>query len=224
MAVEAEVPLAQHLENLSDDREEWSLDSDMRLFEALKHFSASIVERSQAVENKIDSLCSRTVQTDVRLRNTFNEFLMLCNTQFIENRVYEEDETMAAEPDAARAGGAGDEGDEGAAPSEETMRAAWRVAVTAGAEALSQKLFFDDDGASQFDDGGADDEGAEDIYNARPLPFVIGTPGFLDSDDAGIGGPPPGGEFGSRLRRGLRRLHVRRGSLAGEFHLAPGAE
>ena len=109
MAVEAEVPLAQHLENLSDDREEWSLDSDMRLFEALKHFSASIVERSQAVENKIDSLCSRTVQTDVRLRNTFNEFLMLCNTQFIENRVYEEDETMAAEPDAARAGGAGDE-------------------------------------------------------------------------------------------------------------------
>ena len=81
MAVEAELPLAQHLENLSDDREEWSLDSDMRLFDALKHFSASVVERSQAVETKIDSLCSRTVQTDVRLRNTFNEFLMLCNTQ-----------------------------------------------------------------------------------------------------------------------------------------------
>jgi len=31
--------------------------------------------------------------TDTKLHNTFNEFLMLSNSQFIENRVYEEDET-----------------------------------------------------------------------------------------------------------------------------------
>ena len=30
---------------------------------------------------------------------------------------------------------------------------------------------------------------AEDIYNSRPLPYVIGTPSYLASETAGLGGP-----------------------------------
>jgi hypothetical protein len=33
----------------------------------------------------VDTLLSETVEAKVRLNNTFNEFLILTNTQFIEN-------------------------------------------------------------------------------------------------------------------------------------------
>lgn len=38
----------------------------------------------------MDSLNTETKTTGTRMQNVFNEFLMLSNSQFIENRVYEE--------------------------------------------------------------------------------------------------------------------------------------
>ena len=157
-------PLTEQIDALKEHREAWSLESDMKLFDALRTFSASVVERSQEVETKIDGLVSRAVETDVRLRNTFNEFLMLCKTQFIENRVYEEDETVDAdtgESVAARGvdgrGGPEDDDADDEPPSEEEMRARWKRAVERGTEALAQKLFFDHDDADDDDDDPADD-------------------------------------------------------------------
>lgn len=40
---------------------------------------------------QVDDLVSDTVKTNVRVHNTFNEFLMLSNFQFVENRVYDDD-------------------------------------------------------------------------------------------------------------------------------------
>ena len=40
----------------------------------------------------MDVLVHKTTETKVRLNNTLNEFLMLANTQFIENRVYDDDD------------------------------------------------------------------------------------------------------------------------------------
>lgn len=51
-------------------------------------------------------------------------------------------------------------------------------ALKLGMEAL--KLFFDND-----DDGKG--EKLEDIYNIRPLPYIIGTQAFMDSRDVGLG-------------------------------------
>lgn len=39
----------------------------------------------------MDGLIRETKATDCRLHNVFNDFLMLSNTQFIENRVYDEE-------------------------------------------------------------------------------------------------------------------------------------
>jgi hypothetical protein len=39
---------------------------------------------------QVDGLAHDAVMLDVRLHNTFNEFQMLANTQFIENRVFDE--------------------------------------------------------------------------------------------------------------------------------------
>lgn len=40
---------------------------------------------------QVDDLVADTVKTNVRVHNTFNEFLMLSNFQFVENRVYDDD-------------------------------------------------------------------------------------------------------------------------------------
>ena len=45
----------------------------------------NIVSVSQNLVENVDNLASETEQADVRLHNTFNEFLMLSDSQFIES-------------------------------------------------------------------------------------------------------------------------------------------
>ena len=63
----------------------WNLRSDEKLLEALRKFSVSINERTQSLIEKVDDLTSETIQVGCHLQNTFNEFLILADTQFIEN-------------------------------------------------------------------------------------------------------------------------------------------
>jgi WASH complex subunit FAM21 len=46
---------------------------------------------------QVDDLVSDTIKTNVRVHNTFNEFLMLSNFQFVENRVYDDDVKVPAQ-------------------------------------------------------------------------------------------------------------------------------
>ena len=57
----------------------------MKLQELLSKFSANVADKTKALVDKIDDLSSDAAEADVRLRNTFCEFLMLANSQFIEN-------------------------------------------------------------------------------------------------------------------------------------------
>ena len=63
----------------------WTLASDVKLLGLLSSFSSKLAEKTTNLVNTIEELSSDTSEADVRLRNTFNEFLMLANTQFIEN-------------------------------------------------------------------------------------------------------------------------------------------
>ena len=67
------------------EADSWNLGSDEKLLEALKRFSASVNDKTQSLIGRVDSLTSETVQVECHLRNTFNEFLILADTQFIEN-------------------------------------------------------------------------------------------------------------------------------------------
>jgi len=64
---------------------QWTLGSDQKLLEALKKFSASLGDKTQALVGKVDELSTDTVEVECKLRNTFNDFLMLADSQFIEN-------------------------------------------------------------------------------------------------------------------------------------------
>ena len=63
----------------------WNLGTDQKLLAALGKFSTSLGEKTQSLVGKVDELSSDTVEVECKLRNTFNDFLMLADTQFIEN-------------------------------------------------------------------------------------------------------------------------------------------
>ena len=73
-------------------KKNWSLESDDRLLRALTSFSNKIVERTQQVNDDLETLGEQTRATQSQLQNTFNRFLMLQNSQFIENRVVRDQE------------------------------------------------------------------------------------------------------------------------------------
>ncbi|RYY89278.1 hypothetical protein EON63_00990 [archaeon] len=63
----------------------WNLSVDEKLLKALGNFSSKIVERTKVCIRHMDELSYEIADSEVSLKNTFNEFLLLGNTQFIEN-------------------------------------------------------------------------------------------------------------------------------------------
>ena len=136
--------------------------------------------RSKGIVEDIDNLASDVAQADVRLHNTFNEFMMLADGQFIENRVYEDDDSDSE--------GEGEE-ETKESSGEKNVEDVKQVLVAAfqdGIEAL--KLFYDT--VEDTEEEVVEENKIEDIYNIRPLPFIIGTQQFIDSSDAGLGDVP----------------------------------
>lgn len=63
----------------------WSLESDHQLLAALRGYSATLSNRAAMSVDNIDELNSDVSISQVKLRNIFNEFMLMSNTQFIEN-------------------------------------------------------------------------------------------------------------------------------------------
>ena len=70
---------------LKGDVKNWRLGHDMSLQRYLSVFSANVAEKTRSLVTKVDDLANDASEADVRLRSTFCEFLMLANSQFIEN-------------------------------------------------------------------------------------------------------------------------------------------
>ncbi|KAK1791585.1 hypothetical protein P4O66_013589, partial [Electrophorus voltai] len=69
----------------------WSLAADSGLFLCLQDFSQRMLSKTHEIEKQLDGLIRDTKATDSCLHTVFNDFLMLSNTQFIENRVYDDE-------------------------------------------------------------------------------------------------------------------------------------
>jgi hypothetical protein len=70
---------------LKGEAKAWSLASDAKLLEYLQQFSSGVTDRTKSFANKVDDLTFDVADSEVSLKNTFNDFLMLGNSQFIEN-------------------------------------------------------------------------------------------------------------------------------------------
>ena len=67
---------------------QWFLFSSSQLFLFLQEFSQRMLSKTHEIEKQLDSLIRDTKATDSCLNSVFNDFLMLSNTQFIENVMY----------------------------------------------------------------------------------------------------------------------------------------
>ncbi|GBG72994.1 hypothetical protein CBR_g12713 [Chara braunii] len=84
------------MEELRRECQDWNLSSDEKLLTLLKDFATRIRVRSEDARERVMSLAEEAARVDVDLRNMFNRFQSISDTQFIEKRVNEEEESHAA--------------------------------------------------------------------------------------------------------------------------------
>ncbi|CAH0515644.1 unnamed protein product [Peronospora belbahrii] len=226
------------LVDLAQDVSNWTLHSDHDLHAFLKRYSSELFTRTKDLENSVRDIAADADSAQVRLKNTFNQFLMLSNNQFIENRVYDEEQedffhlessnsnsnsnnvaTVEKEMDKKKneqettaevmEGPSGTshgstsvttlttspsttlekEGDTKAAA--ESIVTKYRSALEMGMEAMKLFVMMDEDDKDDTNDTTLSQfDTVLDIYNERPLPFVIGTREFLEDETLGLGAAP----------------------------------
>ncbi|XP_048862429.1 WASH complex subunit 2 isoform X2 [Brienomyrus brachyistius] len=170
----------------------WSLAADSGLFLFLQDFSQRMLSKTHQIEKQLDGLLRDTKATDSCLHTVFNDFLMLSNTQFIENRVYDEEvEEPVAKPEAP----------EKHPEQEKTREQKEAELIPKVQEAVNYGLKVLESAFEQLDikAGNSDSEDEEaigrvepilepkDLYLDRPLPYLIGSQLFMEQDDVGLG-------------------------------------
>lgn len=180
------------LEEMQQSSANWSLAADSGLFLFLQEFSQRMLSKTHEIEKQLDGLIRDTKATDSCLHTVFNDFLMLSNTQFIENRVYDEEvedpapkiETTERQPEP-----------------EKTREQKEAELIPKMQEAVNYGLKVLDSAFEQLDikagNSDSDDEEAtdrvepilepKDLYVDRPLPYLIGSQLFMEAEDVGLG-------------------------------------
>ncbi|XP_044069707.1 WASH complex subunit 2 isoform X2 [Siniperca chuatsi] len=180
------------LEEMRQSSANWSLAADSGLFLFLQDFSHRMLSKTHEIEKQLDSLIRDTKATDSCLHSVFNDFLMLSNTQFIENRVYDEEvEETISKADAL----------EKQPEQEKTREQKEAELIPKMQEAVNYGLRVLESAFEHLDikAGNSDSEDEEvtdrveailepkDLYVDRPLPYLIGSQPFMEQDDVGLG-------------------------------------
>eukprot|EP00743_Colponemidia_sp_Colp-15_P005413 GILK01005818.1.p1 GENE.GILK01005818.1~~GILK01005818.1.p1 ORF type:complete len:751 (+),score=153.68 GILK01005818.1:48-2255(+) len=188
-----------HWTALSEESLTWNLSSDNKLFDQLEAFSARIIQRTKELEKDVNDLIFQAGSTSVRLHNTFNEFLMLSSSQFIENRVYDDDEIEKQDKAAAAEVPSKPEQKELSKEEKEAqLRDKLKSALNLGLSALEIIPQLPEDLAplrsstpvpvspTSSTAHAAQAVNEKDPYNSRPLPYIIGTPEWYTHDNLGL--------------------------------------
>ncbi|XP_066204294.1 LOW QUALITY PROTEIN: WASH complex subunit 2A [Saccopteryx leptura] len=178
------------VEEIRRSSQSWSLAADAGLLQFLQEFSQQTISRTHEIKKQVDALIRETKVTDCRLHNVFNDFLMLSNTQFIENRVYDEEvEELVLKAEAEKA-----EQEKTREQKEVDLIPKVQEAVNYGLQVLDSAFEQLDIKAGNSDSEEDDaNERVElilepkDLYIDRPLPYLIGSKLFMEQEDIGLG-------------------------------------
>ncbi|XP_065056094.1 WASH complex subunit 2C-like isoform X1 [Rhopilema esculentum] len=184
---------AASIDEIRGNARKWSLAGDAGILLYFKQFSQNMLRRTHELEKVVDSLSFETKGLDSKVHNTFNDFLMLSNRQFIENRVYDEeisqDEAVEKEPQQPQS------------KSREQLEAEilprFSQAVNLGFQVLDDAFITvelkpteesDEEDEESLPAGYVPDPIIEpkDMYASRPLPHLIGTAEFFSDETLGL--------------------------------------
>ncbi|XP_013363881.1 PREDICTED: WASH complex subunit FAM21C isoform X2 [Chinchilla lanigera] len=188
------------VEEIRRSSQSWSLAADAGLLQFLQEFSQQTISRTHEIKKQVDGLIRETKATDCRLHNVFNDFLMLSNTQFIENRVYDEEvEEPVLKVEAEKT-----EQEKTREQKEVDLIPKVQEAVNYGLQVLDSAFEQLDIKAGNSDSEEDDvNERVElilepkDLYIDRPLPYLIGSKLFMEQEDVGLGELSSEGSVGS---------------------------
>jgi WASH complex subunit FAM21 len=158
----------------------WTLAQDAMLTTFLHEFSQHMQLRATELSHKIVHLEDQVGTLQCELRNTNVDFLLRTNSHFVESRVKSEDHATVDQDD--------DESEQTSDSTEiEPLPQDDGSAIRLGMRALP--LFFDtqEELDDEPDSACYYDSTEDDIFNCRPLPFIVGSIDFMESADAGIG-------------------------------------
>lgn len=178
------------VEEIRRSSQNWSLAADAGLLQFLQEFSQQTISRTHEIKKQVDGLIQETKATHCRLHNVFNDFLMLSNTQFIENRVYDEE----VEEQVLKAEAEKTEQEKTREQKEIDLIPKVQEAVNYGLQVLDSAFEQLDIKAGNSDSEEDDaNERVElilepkDLYIDRPLPYLIGSKLFMEQEDVGLG-------------------------------------
>uniref|UniRef100_H9Z8S6 WASH complex subunit FAM21A n=1 Tax=Macaca mulatta TaxID=9544 RepID=H9Z8S6_MACMU len=178
------------VEEIRRSSQSWSLAADAGLLQFLQEFSQQTISRTHEIKKQVDGLIRETKATDCRLHNVFNDFLMLSNTQFIENRVYDEE----VEEPVLKAEAEKTEQEKTREQKEVDLIPKVQEAVNYGLQVLDSAFEQLDIKAGNSDSEEDDANGRvelilepKDLYIDRPLPYLIGSKPFMEQEDVGLG-------------------------------------
>ncbi|KAK8753450.1 hypothetical protein OTU49_004503, partial [Cherax quadricarinatus] len=163
--------------------ESWSLAADAATATLLQSISQRLVSRTHEVEGALKRVLEESDRVFTTISNTNNAFHMLANTQFIENRTYQDEDVVAAETTPSVPESAG---------SEDDVIERCRQAITDGLELVGRCYELHEIQDSDSDD--EDDSPAStvavytvmDPYESKALPFIIGSSAFMADDKVGL--------------------------------------
>ena len=194
-----------------ETQEKWDLSADALLATCLREYSTHLARQTQTIATDIRNLGHRLSQVEIEVRQCQSDFADKSSKLFIEHAVAEDvpDDEIDRSQNLARDVG-GDDADSSAdiARLEEEENSA----IAEGMKALA--LFYDPmrrrpatENSSEGDESGDGAQRAEsdyladashgddccfypsaehDIFNNRPLPYIVGSPEFYQSSSAGL--------------------------------------
>ncbi|CAK9212387.1 unnamed protein product [Sphagnum troendelagicum] len=159
----------------------WSLEEDVQLRKWLEVFAEELKRRTETVARDVQQLVEQTSVVELNLLNTMNSLQVLSATQFIENRVSEEDEASEAkrkEPQISKQRAEDYEGD--ILPRyKEAVLTAWRAFEGLGGRKVKRLS------AAERQISYARNE-MENVQQHWKLPFIIGTEEFARDSECGL--------------------------------------
>ncbi|XP_068215462.1 WASH complex subunit 2 isoform X2 [Palaemon carinicauda] len=172
--------------DLRQHAESWNLGGDAATASLLQNISQRLVSRTHEVEGMLQKVLEETDRVSATIINTSNSFHMLANTQFIENRTYQDDADVAKVNAPAP---------EAKPPvTEEEVIAQCKAAISCGLDLVNKSYE-----RHEIQDSESEDEDGHESplpvyalinpYDNQPLPYIIGSQMFMEDNRIGLQDP-----------------------------------